>query len=187
MVLLEGYGIILDIPSNRHHLCSLHDALTWPRIMFGVTGVLLTIPSSRHCRSLLLLILSTRPESHWVLLASLWLFHPPGIFSFSYMAYSTGSGWYFEALTSFKIFHPKESSLSFTWTMPFPLSSRQLLFHLTYLITGSWSDDLSFTFSLELGQKSSLLCPAARLSPPSQPSSLFLFHVDYDDNFHQYM
>ena len=57
-------GFLLASPSNRYHLFSLHDALNWPRIMFVVTGVLLTIPSTRNRLSLLLIILSTRPDSH---------------------------------------------------------------------------------------------------------------------------
>ena len=71
MVLLVVAGLLLALSSNRHHLCPLHDALNWPRIMSGVTGVLQTIPSTRNRLHFILLVLSTQPESHWVLLASL--------------------------------------------------------------------------------------------------------------------
>ena len=101
IVLLDVADLLLAIPFNRNQLCPLHDAFNWPRIMFVVTDVLLTIPSTRNYHSLLLLILSTRPESHWVLLTSICLFHPPAIFSFSSMACSTGSRWYLLKMTSF--------------------------------------------------------------------------------------
>ena len=60
MVLL-GVADLLDIPSNRHHLCPLHDALNLAKDHIFVTGVLLTIPSTRNYLFLLLFILSTRP------------------------------------------------------------------------------------------------------------------------------
>ena len=101
MVLLDVADLLLAITSNRNQLCPLHDTFNWPRIMFVVTCVLLTISSTRNHLSLLLLILSTRPASHWVLLASLGLFHSPGISSFSSMARSTGSGCYCVMLASF--------------------------------------------------------------------------------------
>ena len=42
-----------------------------------------------------------------------------------------------------QFFIPQESSLSLTWTMPFPPSSRRLLFPLPRFITGLWTGDLS--------------------------------------------
>ena len=44
------------------------------------SGTLLTIPSTRNHLPLLLIIFSTQPESHWVFLASLRVFHKPGFF-----------------------------------------------------------------------------------------------------------
>ena len=44
-----------------------------------------------------------------------------------------------------------------------------------------------FHWTLDRSLNTFLLCPAGRLSPPSQPSSLGLFHVDYAVNFHQYL
>ena len=41
--MLGASGLLLAIPSHWHHLCSIHDALNWPRIMFGVTDILLAI------------------------------------------------------------------------------------------------------------------------------------------------
>ena len=109
--------------------------------MFVVTNVLLTIPSTRNDHYLLILILSTRPPSQWLLLTCICLFHPPGIFYFSSIAYSTGSRLYLLALTSqFSI--PQEASLSLIWTMPFPPSSRELLLPLATFITGLWTSDL---------------------------------------------
>ena len=64
------------------------------RIIFVVTCVLLTTSFTRNHLSLFLLILLTWPESHWLLLASLWLLHPTGILFFSSMLCSTGSGQY---------------------------------------------------------------------------------------------
>ena len=36
-------GLPPTIPSNRNHLCLLHDAFGWARVMFGVTDALLNI------------------------------------------------------------------------------------------------------------------------------------------------
>ena len=41
-------GLPLTIPSNRNHLCVLHDALGWARVMFGVTDALLNISSTSN-------------------------------------------------------------------------------------------------------------------------------------------
>ena len=43
----------LYIPSNRNHLCLLHEALSWARIMFGVNDAHLTNSSTRSNHHLL--------------------------------------------------------------------------------------------------------------------------------------
>ena len=47
-VLLGVAGFPLTIPSNRSHLCLLHEALSWERIMFGINDAHLTISSTRN-------------------------------------------------------------------------------------------------------------------------------------------
>ena len=46
-------GHPLYIPSNRNHLCLLHEALSWARIMFGVNDAHLTNSSTRSNHHLL--------------------------------------------------------------------------------------------------------------------------------------
>ena len=103
----------LPILSNRIHLHNgvlnmarmilviANLSVAFQLTMLVVTGTLLTILTTRNYLSLLLLILSTQPESHWVLLASLWIFHSPGIFSFYSMLCSTRSVWYCVMLAFF--------------------------------------------------------------------------------------
>ena len=52
-VLLGVAGLPLTIPSNRNHLCLFHEALIWARIMFGVNDAHLTISSTRNNHHLL--------------------------------------------------------------------------------------------------------------------------------------
>ena len=120
-------GLPLAIPSIRIHLSLslLHQVFNRDIGLFGVAGLLLTIPSHRNhlcllndslnkARSPVSLWLTIHQESShpplWCLQNSHnhWLFHPPGIFSFSSMTCLTGSGWFRVMLGFFWTFHPQQ-------------------------------------------------------------------------------
>ena len=60
---------------------------------------------------------------------------------FSSMSCTTGPGCYYVMLTSFRNCHPPGITFCFTWTIPFPPSSRQLPSPLQDFITGLWDED----------------------------------------------
>ena len=78
-VLLDVAGLPLTIPSNRNHLCLLHEALSWARIMFGVTDVHLTFSFTRNYHHLINGVLNRA-------------IHPPEIFSFPPWCFQQGQG-----------------------------------------------------------------------------------------------
>ena len=122
--------------------------------MFGVIGVLLTIYPPGII-SLSFMVPSTRRQSHWVLLASLWLFHPPGIFSFSSMTCLTGLYWVI--LAFFWTFHPPRITSSFYMETALPCPAPTIL----YQRFSSWRLNF-YPFHLNLDRS---------------PNTAFSFHV----------
>ena len=47
-IMLGVAGLPMTIPSNGNHFCLLHEALSWARILFGVNDAHLTISSTRN-------------------------------------------------------------------------------------------------------------------------------------------
>ena len=122
----------------------------------------------------------TGPWSCWVLLASLWQFNPPGIFSFPSIVCSTGSGSYWMMLTSPWLFHPPGITSCFCIDTSLSPSSRQILSSLPSFITGSGAGD-SYFFPFTGTWTEALTVhfpamPSRQVSPPSQPLPLFNFH-----------
>ena len=98
MVLLGVACLPLTIPSNRNHLCLLHEALSWARIMFGVTDVHLTFSSSRNYHHLLNVVFN-RAIITWGVVGLLLTIQSNRNLFFTSMACSTGSGSYWKLLT----------------------------------------------------------------------------------------
>ena len=140
--LLGVAGLPLTIPSNRNHLCLLHEALSWaghwsclvsmmPIWLFHPPGII----------TISFMVSLTGPWSHWVLLASSWQFHPPGIFSFPPWCVQQGQDQIGHCWFPFEFSISQESSFAFPWTLLFSPSRRQLLFP---FIAGSGAGDSPF-------------------------------------------
>ena len=90
-VLLGVAGLPLTIPSNRNHLCLLHEALSWARIMFGVNDAHLTISSTRNNHHFLYGVFNRAMITLGVVGLLLTIQSTRNLF-FPSMACSTGSG-----------------------------------------------------------------------------------------------
>ena len=155
LLLFHSLGIIsLSLTTHLQQAKSLSSQLRLKHAndLFGVTDVLLFIKSTRNC--LLLLTLSTRPESHWVLLApSEYSIHqesfvsPPWRIQQSRMKFC-----YADFLLN--IPSPRNHLFFAHGQCPFlhPAGSFFFPYHLLSLILKL--EAYLFSFSLELGQKS---------------------------------
>ena len=92
-------GLPLTIPSNRNHLCLIHEALSWARIMFGVTDVHLTFSSTKIYHHLLNGVFN-RAMITWGVVGLLLTIPSTRNLFFPSMACSTGSGSFWTLLTS---------------------------------------------------------------------------------------
>ena len=101
--LLGVAGLPLTIPSNRNHLCLLHEALSWARIMFGVNDAHLTKSSTRNNHHLLYGVFNRAMITLGVVGLLLTIPSTRNLF-FPSMVCSTGSGSYWTLLTSPLIF-----------------------------------------------------------------------------------
>ena len=98
--IMSGFaGLPLTIPFTRNHSCLWHQdhvGYCWPPSLCFIHQE--SCLSSSWCFA--------HPGSYWLLLASLCLFHPQGIISFSSRVSSTGPGLFLVLLASMWVFYP---------------------------------------------------------------------------------
>ena len=134
-------GLPLTNPFTMYHCFLLQGTLNRVRIILYIVSLNLTLPSST--KHFFLKGPSTEPGSNWLLVTSLCaegscLFHPPGIFSFSSMAPSTGPGLGLILLDSLWLFYQPWIISCFTRALWIGPGSCWLLLEFPWLFHSPW-------------------------------------------------